>query len=84
MPKCTPLPSTSPRLLSRAEAAAYVNLSPNTFDELVAKDVMPEPKCLGNHRIAWDIRELDAKINELPHRRSKTTPGDNWTDIDAA
>lgn len=82
---CTALPSTvPPRLLSREQAAEYVNLSANKFTELVAQGVMPQPKCLGDHRIAWDIRELNAAIDELPHRKSIVTQNDTWSDIDAA
>lgn len=88
MPKHTALPpNLSPRLLNRAAAAEYVGVSPNTFDELIAKDVMPEPKCLGTHRIAWDVRDLDVAISELQSRRvtrKAQAATDTWSDIDAA
>jgi predicted DNA-binding transcriptional regulator AlpA len=86
MSKYSALPSTlPPRLLSRAAAAEYVSLSPNTFDRLVEQDLLPQPKCLGRNRLAWDRQELDAKISELPHRALKAAPhSDSWSDIDAA
>jgi hypothetical protein len=28
---------------------------------------MPKPRVLGNKRRAWDVRELDAAIDALPH-----------------
>lgn len=80
-------PNLSPRLLSRAAAAEYVGVSPNMFDDLIAKDVMPEPKCLGTHRIAWDVRDLDVAISELQPRkvtRKVQSENDTWSDIDAA
>src|SRR4051812_4093565 len=59
-------PGLSPRLISREAAAAYVSLSPNTFDLLVKEGRMPRPRLLGERRRAWDIRALDAAIDRLP------------------
>ena len=56
-----------PRLLHREAAAAYVNLSPRTFDEMVATGTMPKPRILTIGRKAWDMRELDAAIDRLPY-----------------
>lgn len=88
MPKHTALPPTlPPRMLSRAAAAEYVSVSPNTFDDLIAKAVMPEPKCLGPHRIAWDVRDLDVAISELQHRKGTKraqAEKNTWSDFDAA
>lgn len=68
MAKATALPANlPPRLLMRAQAAAYVSVSPNTFDVMVREGVMPQPRHLTGNRQAWDIRELDRAIDELPH-----------------
>jgi predicted DNA-binding transcriptional regulator AlpA len=83
MPKATALPPTlPPRLIGREAAAAYVNVSPGTFDEMVKTGKMPQPKLLWGTRRAWDVRELDTAVDNLP-----SVGGDNddtWNDIDAA
>jgi hypothetical protein len=68
MPKQTALPPTlPPRLISREAAAAYVCVSPTTFDVMVADGRMPKPKVVCGTRKAWDVRELDAAVDALPH-----------------
>ena len=42
-------PTLPPRLIGRDAAAAYVNVSPTTFDEMVRDRRMPRPKRLGRH-----------------------------------
>ena len=75
-------PTLAPRLISREAAAAYVCVSPNTFDALVDDGRMPRPKRLGDRRKAWDVRELDAAIDRLPAESGG--PGDDtWSDVDA-
>jgi predicted DNA-binding transcriptional regulator AlpA len=68
MPRQTALPpSLAPRLIDREASAAYVCVSPNTFDEMVARKQMPKARVLSVRRFAWDTRELDAAIDALPH-----------------
>jgi predicted DNA-binding transcriptional regulator AlpA len=55
-----------PRGLNRAQAAAYIGVSPGTFDKMVADERMPAPRCINARRL-WDIRELDAAFDDLPH-----------------
>jgi predicted DNA-binding transcriptional regulator AlpA len=43
-----------------------VNLSPNTFDEMVKAGRMPKPKQLTGRRMAWDVRALDVAVDHLP------------------
>jgi predicted DNA-binding transcriptional regulator AlpA len=75
MPRQLALPPTlPPRLIGRDAAAAYVCLSPTTFDKLVVRGVMPKPRILSDGRHAWDVRELDAATDALPH------DGDNTKD----
>lgn len=84
MGKYSALPNNlPPRLVGRSIAAEYVGVCANTFDGLVANGVMPQPKCLGGKRIAWDVRDLDAAINDLP-RRNQSSKNDTWGDVDAA
>jgi predicted DNA-binding transcriptional regulator AlpA len=59
MPKQAALPPTlAPRLICR-EAAAYVNVSPSTFDGMVEQGAMPKPRILVGRRKAWDLRDLE-------------------------
>jgi len=76
-------PTLAPRLINRVAAAAYVNVSPTTFDEMVSDGQMPKPKRLSGRRKAWDVRALDVAVDSLP---SANNDNDNetWTDIDAA
>lgn len=51
------------RLKTRAEAAKYVHLSPNSFDEVVR----PHIKTVhleGFSRLMWDVQDLDKYIEE--------------------
>ena len=52
--------SLAPRGLSRVEAAAYVGVSPSTFDKLIEAGLMPRPKIFPmiNRRV-WDRELLD-------------------------
>ena len=45
---------------------------------------MPRPKVLGQRRIAWDVRELDAAVDRLPVTHRDEFTDDTWGDIDAA
>lgn len=75
-------PTLPPRLISREAAAAYVCVSPNTFDRMVDERRMPCAKRLGDRRIAWDVRELDLAVDQLPAESAE--PGDDsWSDVDA-
>ena len=85
MPRQTALPPTlAPRLISREAAAAYVCVSPNTFDEMVSDGRMPHPKVLGGKRRAWDVRALDAAVDRLPVQGDDAGSDETWGDVDAA
>ncbi|SDP39301.1 Helix-turn-helix domain-containing protein [Filomicrobium insigne] len=58
-------PSLPPRGLSRAEAAAYIGISPTTFDAMVKDGRMPPAKQIGA-RTVWDRLQLDRFFAELP------------------
>jgi predicted DNA-binding transcriptional regulator AlpA len=85
MPRQTALPPTlAPRLVSREAAAAYVCVSPNTFDTMVEDGRMPRPKLLSGRRRAWDVRALDAAVDQLPIDCDDSRIDRSWEDIDAA
>jgi predicted DNA-binding transcriptional regulator AlpA len=78
MPRQVALPPTlAPRLIGRDAAAAYVCVSPNTFDGMIERKLMPKPRILGDKRRAWDVRELDAAADALPHDCVDTSV-DGW------
>jgi len=80
MPSQVALPPTlAPRLIGREAAAAYVCLSPNTFDDLVDRKLMPKPRILGDKRRAWDVRELDVAADALPHDGEIIASDEGWT-----
>jgi predicted DNA-binding transcriptional regulator AlpA len=85
MAKQTALPATlPPRLISREAAAAYVSVSPNIFDEMVKSRKMPQAKALTERRIAWDVRELDLFIDNLPSTNATAVIDATWGDVDAS
>lgn len=55
-----------PRGLNREQVAAYIGISPSTFDSLVEKGLMPMPRMLEARRV-WDIHEVDQAFDLLPH-----------------
>jgi len=77
-------PTLAPRLINREAAAAYVNVSPTTFDEMVKDGTMPKPKRLSRRRKAWDVRALDAAIDDLPKADNDNDDNDTWDNVDAA
>jgi len=84
MPRATALPSNlPPRLIGREAAAAYVSVSPNMFDQMVDDGRMPNAKRLGDRRIAWDVRELDAAVDHLPAEAGGPIADETWSDVDA-
>jgi predicted DNA-binding transcriptional regulator AlpA len=74
-------PALAPRLISREAAAAYVNVSPTTFDEMVKEGTMPKPRRLSRRRKAWDVRALDAAVDNLP---VENNDNDSWDNVDSA
>jgi predicted DNA-binding transcriptional regulator AlpA len=77
-------PTLAPRLINREAAAAYVSVSPTKFDEMVMDGSMPKPKRLSGRREAWDVRELDAAVDNLPDADNDNNDNDTWDDVDAA
>jgi hypothetical protein len=70
----------TPRLLSRAEAAEYCGLSPNAFDQYVARVV---PSLEFGRRNLWDIRALDRWLDRrsgLAHATGNDCPNE-WDSV---
>lgn len=75
----------SPRGLSRAQAAAYIGVSPGKFDTLVESGAMPKPRKMGD-RLTWDRQDLDTFYGRLPYSdgtlsESPAPEGDGKVDI---
>lgn len=56
--------SLPPRGVSREQAAAYLNVSPSLFDEMVRDGRMPKPVRI-NSRVIWDRLKLDEAFSAL-------------------
>jgi predicted DNA-binding transcriptional regulator AlpA len=50
--------------LSRIEAAAYIGVSPSTFDKLVVDGRMPQPVRI-NYRVVWDRKRVEDAWSRL-------------------
>jgi predicted DNA-binding transcriptional regulator AlpA len=70
----------APRLISRVAAAAYVSVSPNTLDAMIVAGTMPKPRRLTTGRVAWDVRDLDMAIDQLPVDGDNAGSDDTWDD----
>jgi predicted DNA-binding transcriptional regulator AlpA len=55
-------------VLNRECAAEYIDVSPSTFDEMVADGRMPKPVVLSERRFGWIQRELDMAAAALPRK----------------
>lgn len=51
-----------PRLIGRAEAAAYCGITPTAFSLWVRTNIMP-PAIPGTRK--WDKKAIDAKLDEI-------------------
>lgn len=74
------LPSTlAPRGLRREEAAAYVGLSPATFDRMVQAGTMPAPKVMQPTSVeTWDRVALDRAYAALPDTMGQADGDGVW------
>lgn len=71
--------SIEPRGLNRAQAAAYIGVSPSLFDQMVCDGRMPQQKRV-NTRTIWDRRKLDEAFEALPDG-SDANPWDQEEDV---
>lgn len=58
-------PTLAPRGLQREAAAAYINVSPGKFDEMVHDGRMPAPRRIDARKV-WDRHAVDLAFDELP------------------
>ena len=66
------------RGLSRIEAAMYLGVGANKFDEMVTDGRMPKPKCIDTRKV-WDILAIDRAFDLLPDEDGPPT-GSTWED----
>ena len=64
-PRAGPRCPRDPIGLGREEAAAFIGVSPGTFDKLVSAGAMPAARCIGQRRI-WHAGELETAFLALP------------------
>jgi predicted DNA-binding transcriptional regulator AlpA len=67
----------TPRLLSAPLAAAYLGVSERTFDYLWRRAGFPKPHRMGR-RLLWDIKLLDAYVDEVSKISSPPPEDDRW------
>ena len=71
------LPRSLPPIgLSREVAAAYIDVSPTKFDELVKDGRMPRPKKIDGRRV-WDRLKIERAFAALPGDEDGTEV-DKW------
>lgn len=68
-----------PRGLRRAEAAAYLGISPGTFDTWVEEGVMPQA-IRRRGIVVWDREALDAAFDALAQSESASGSGNSFDD----
>jgi predicted DNA-binding transcriptional regulator AlpA len=76
MPKPAPILPLVPIGLRLPRAAAYVDMSPSKFLELVERGIFPKPKSVDRVRV-WDRRRLDEAFEMLPGDEETT----GWEDV---
>ena len=62
-----------PYFLSRTEAAAYVRVSPTTFDKMVADGLMPKRRRIYG-RVLWSLRALTKACEALDSEEDTDNP----------
>ncbi len=72
------IPYWPPRFLSRDEAAEYVGVSPDVFDEWVATTALPQPRTRGEKQdlATWDRILLDLARKWRREGKLGSTTGD--------
>ena len=68
-----------PRGLNRSQAAAYIGISPTTFDKLVSDGSMPRPVAIRSRKV-WDRFRLDAAFESLAEMTAKENYNE-WDDM---
>lgn len=76
--KALPLPFC--RMPSRVEAAAYVGVSPSTFDRMISDRPMPGPKRIYG-RVLWDVQALDADVDAMSGGDMDCGEATDWDEV---
>jgi predicted DNA-binding transcriptional regulator AlpA len=72
------LPRSLPPIgLCREVAAAYIDVSPTKFDQMVADGRMPKPKRVDGRRI-WDRIKIERYFAAIPGDEDGTEGNDKW------
>jgi predicted DNA-binding transcriptional regulator AlpA len=73
----------TPCALNREQSAAFVGLSPPSFDDAVKKSVFPQPHLFGRRQL-WMQQELEEAVRALPRRGDEPgmPPSGNVWDLD--
>jgi predicted DNA-binding transcriptional regulator AlpA len=72
--------------LSREQAAEYIGVSPDKFDEMAADGRMPKPKIIDRRKV-WDRFAIEKAFRALPDRhgsggrQAETADGDVWDQV---
>lgn len=66
-----------PRLLGMAEAAAFLGVSPRTFEKFWRSYQMPQPHRIGR-RLLWDVKLLDRYVDVLSGIETKEVDNEGW------
>jgi hypothetical protein len=66
----------TPRVITKAEAAAYCGCTLRTFDSWVEKGIVPGA-IPNTHR--WDRKGIDLALDMVSHLPSNITPSDHLT-----
>lgn len=69
--------NTTPRGLSKNNAAAYVGCGPTKFEEMVKAGIMPKPRLIGVKRV-WDTIELNERFEDLPRAKTPNDEKNDW------
>lgn len=66
-----------PRLLGMPHAAAFLGISPRTFEKLWRHHQLPQPYRLGR-RLLWDIRALEKYVDSLGSTADESPSDEGW------
>lgn len=58
--------SIEPGALELDDAAAFVSLSPSTWQRLVREERAPQPRSLSDNRVGWLVEELREWLRNRP------------------
>jgi len=66
--------------LDRLQAAAAIGVSATTFDAMVRRNEMPQPRVINTRRV-WDVDELRNAFKCLPREGEPAGGSNSWSDF---